>query len=168
MIIVTHEMRFASDVSSHTLFLADGQIVEQGETKSLFAQPQHEATRAFIRRISRLVFDIASRDFDFYDMTSQIKQFCIRCSIADKMNPITHIVEEMLVLLAHREGPVRIEVDHSEMEQFTTVSVLHRGQTLSPFDWPEVDELAVMIIRGMSSEISEEQTPEGIKLTLHL
>lgn len=168
MLIVTHEMKFASDISSRTFFLADGRIVEQGATKAIFGSPQQEATRAFVHRIRKLVFDIESRDFDFYDMTSQIKQFCIRSSIADKMNPITHIVEEMLVLLSHYNSPVRVEVSHSELDQRTSVAVLHKGETLSPFDQPDADELSVMIIRGMSNDIKEEQTPEGIQLTLYI
>lgn len=50
MIIVTHEMAFARDVSKHVIFMANGVIVEEGEPKSLFGNPKDELTREFLSR----------------------------------------------------------------------------------------------------------------------
>ena len=50
MIVVTHEMAFARDVSSHVVFMADGVICEEGAPQQLFAQPQHPRTREFLSR----------------------------------------------------------------------------------------------------------------------
>ena len=108
---------------------------------------------------------IKSRNFDFYDMMSQIRQFCIRFAILEQMNNITHIVEEMTLLLSAYESPLHIEVKHAELSVQTAVVIIHQGETISPLDRPDVDELAVMIIRVMSKEISTEQTPMGIQLT---
>ena len=52
MLVVTHEMRFARDVSNHVIFMEDGRIVEEGETKAFFAAPREERTKAFLRMIS--------------------------------------------------------------------------------------------------------------------
>jgi cystine transport system ATP-binding protein len=41
MVIVTHEMSFARDVADRAIFMDQGRIVEQGEAKALFANPQH-------------------------------------------------------------------------------------------------------------------------------
>ncbi|MBQ8030864.1 MAG: amino acid ABC transporter ATP-binding protein [Butyrivibrio sp.] len=49
MIVVTHEMGFAKEVSSHVVFMADGNIVEQGEAKEFFASPKQQRTREFLR-----------------------------------------------------------------------------------------------------------------------
>lgn len=168
MLIVTHEMKFARDVSTRVFFMDEGVILEEGTPEQIFNHPQLPATRTFVHRIRSLVFDIASRDFDFYDMTSQIKQFCIRHSIPEKMNPITHVVEEMLNLLAQYNKPVHIEVNYSELDYSSSVVILHKGETLSPLERPDSDELAVMIIRGMSKDIQTEPTPEGIKLTFQM
>ena len=51
MLIVTHEMNFARNVSNRTIFMEDGKIVEQGESKAFFDHPQNERTRAFLRRV---------------------------------------------------------------------------------------------------------------------
>ncbi len=52
MLVVTHEMRFARDVSNHVVFMEDGVIAEEGPSKEFFANPRGERTRAFLRTIS--------------------------------------------------------------------------------------------------------------------
>jgi len=51
MIIVTHEMRFAEQVSDQVVFMADGRIVEQGSPQQVFRDSQVERTRAFLRAV---------------------------------------------------------------------------------------------------------------------
>ena len=50
MIVVTHEMAFARDVSNHVVFMADGVICEEGEPARLFENPQSERTAEFLAR----------------------------------------------------------------------------------------------------------------------
>ena len=50
MLVVTHEMAFARDVSSHVVFMADGVICEEGAPKEFFANPQQQRTREFLSR----------------------------------------------------------------------------------------------------------------------
>lgn len=49
-VLVTHEMRFAAEVSDEVVFTEAGLIVEQGPAARLFGNPQQERTRAFLRR----------------------------------------------------------------------------------------------------------------------
>jgi len=51
MIVVTHEMGFARDVSDRVAFMDDGRIVEVGAPAVLFEHPKHERTRSFLRRV---------------------------------------------------------------------------------------------------------------------
>ena len=51
MIIVTHEMSFAESVSDQVIFMADGNIVEQGPPRQIFRESQVERTRSFIRAV---------------------------------------------------------------------------------------------------------------------
>lgn len=48
MIIVTHEMNFARDVSDHVIFMDDGYILEEGTPNQLFGNPQEERTKQFL------------------------------------------------------------------------------------------------------------------------
>ena len=50
MVIVTHEMSFARDVADRAIFMDQGRIVEQGEAKALFANPQHARPRQFLEK----------------------------------------------------------------------------------------------------------------------
>ena len=52
MLVVTHEMGFARDVSSHVIFMEDGRIVESAPSAQFFAAPRQERTRAFLSRIA--------------------------------------------------------------------------------------------------------------------
>ena len=50
MIIVTHEMAFARDVSSHVVFMAGGVIVEEGAPEQIFGAPKDRQTQEFLSR----------------------------------------------------------------------------------------------------------------------
>ena len=52
MLVVTHEMGFARNVSSKTVFMENGVVVEQAPSQQFFASPKEERTRAFLRRIT--------------------------------------------------------------------------------------------------------------------
>ena len=66
MMIVTHEMKFARDVSTRIFYMDEGVIYEDGTPKQIFENPQREKTRMFIKRLKVFKYDINSRDFDFY------------------------------------------------------------------------------------------------------
>ena len=51
MVVVTHEMSFARDVSDKVVFMADGYVVETGDPHAIFSQPQHERTQQFLNRV---------------------------------------------------------------------------------------------------------------------
>ena len=50
MVIVTHEMAFARDVSTRTIFMHEGVVAENRKSKELFANPQHPKTQEFLAR----------------------------------------------------------------------------------------------------------------------
>ena len=50
MIIVTHEMAFARDVSSQVVFMNDGVILEKGTSEEIFVNPKNDKTKEFLKR----------------------------------------------------------------------------------------------------------------------
>ena len=50
MLVVTHEMAFARDVSDRVVFMADGVICEEGPSDQIFGNPQKQQTRDFLAR----------------------------------------------------------------------------------------------------------------------
>jgi len=51
LLIVTHEMNFARDVSDRIVFMDAGQIVEQGAPEEIFGAPQNERTQRFLKAV---------------------------------------------------------------------------------------------------------------------
>ena len=51
MLVVTHEMNFAKNVSSKVVFMEDGVILEESKPEDFFRQPKQERSRAFLRTI---------------------------------------------------------------------------------------------------------------------
>ena len=51
MILVTHEMKFARDVSSHVIFLHQGLVEEEGSPKKVFFEPASERCRNFVKSV---------------------------------------------------------------------------------------------------------------------
>jgi L-cystine transport system ATP-binding protein len=52
MIVVTHEMGFAREVSNHVVFMDEGVIVEEGKPQDIFVSAKEERTRQFLKRIT--------------------------------------------------------------------------------------------------------------------
>ena len=57
MIVVTHEMKFAREVASHVIFMADGVVVEEGASEAFFTHPRQERTKKFLKRILPDVYE---------------------------------------------------------------------------------------------------------------
>ena len=51
MVVVTHEMQFARDVSDHLMVMADGGVLEEGDPAQIFTNPSAERTRRFLRAV---------------------------------------------------------------------------------------------------------------------
>ena len=168
MAIVTHEMKFARDVSSRIFFMYDGIIYEDGTPDQIFDHPQKPVTKAFINRIRSVNFDIHSRDFDLYAMNGQIEMFCMKYSLDKKYVPLQLFLEEMLVNILPLCGPAHVCINYSESTYSLQMELIQEGLHESILKRPGIDELSLAIIQGMCSDIQEEDVPEGRKLTLTL
>ena len=51
MMIVTHEIQFAEEVSDRVIFMDEGRIIEEGPPKEIFSKPRHERTQTFLHQI---------------------------------------------------------------------------------------------------------------------
>ena len=54
MLVVTHEMAFARDVSNHVVYMANGVICEQGTPEEIFGHPQKQETKDFLARFNQV------------------------------------------------------------------------------------------------------------------
>ena len=96
MMIVTHEMEFARNISNRVFYLDEGGIYEDGTPEEIFEHPRRERTRRFIRRIKMLQLSMSAKTPDYYSNITKIEKFSYRYNIPVKrMYHIIHAFEEI-------------------------------------------------------------------------
>ena len=166
MIIVTHEMKFARDVSTRVFFMFDGYIHEEGTPHQIFDAPQRSATKAFVQRIRKEVFDVQGEDFDFLDMESRIRRFCIKYNIAEKTEPALQACILMLDKVMADYFPMTVRITHSEMSDETALDFMVEGLQASPLK--EGENASLEKLRSLCQEIVEEPTTRGFRVKLRI
>ena len=78
MMIVTHEMRFAKEISNKVFYMDQGIIYEEGTPEQIFDHPVKERTRAFVNGLKVLHIHVNSESFDFIGTQSQIEEYCYK------------------------------------------------------------------------------------------
>jgi len=154
MMIVTHEMRFARDVSSRVFYMDEGIIYDQGTPQQILEQPQKEKTRAFIRRIKTHTFEIRSRTVDLYAFNSGIEEFGRKVFLSQRQIYGIQLVTEELVTnrLFEREGDsveITISVSYSEESGEVELTFTYGGGPYNPFETGESDDLSMTIVRNL-------------------
>jgi len=159
MIVVTHEMRFARQVSSRVLFFADGVVYEDGTPDQLFDHPQRERTRQFIQQIHETTFTIESAHFDWYAMMSQMEQFCQQYNLSHQQTEsVRHVVDESLTILQSGgnaiEPGTRLTLSYTEQDDSLLFTINSPQAINRDIFAAESDDIAVTILRNFSRDIS--------------
>ncbi len=98
MLIVTHEMKFAHDVSTRVFYMDEGVIFEDGTPEQVFDHPRTDRCRAFVHRLKTLHLDIDSKGFDFIGASGDIDRFARRQLLgAQQSLKYQQIFEELCV-----------------------------------------------------------------------
>ena len=98
MLIVTHEMKFARDVSNRVFYMDQGVIFEEGTPEQVFEQPTTDRCRAFVHRLKTFRLEITTPAFDFLGAASQIDSFARKHLLgADQSLKFQQIFEELCV-----------------------------------------------------------------------
>ncbi|MBO5680190.1 MAG: amino acid ABC transporter ATP-binding protein, partial [Lentisphaeria bacterium] len=163
MLIVTHEMRFARDVSTRIFYMDEGVIYESGPAKELFENPARPKTKAFLRRIDMLNFNLNKADFDLYHFQSQVVEFAEKQMLDGKqIKALYSVLEELLINVVFPEiNKIDLEIGISEETKTTELCLKWQGKTANPLDSGSPSgELARMIIRKRSKTI-EFTTPDN-------
>ena len=161
MLIVTHEMKFAHDVSSRIFFMYDGYIHEDGSPEQIFENPVHSATKAFIQRIRKEVFQIGGPDFDFLGMHSAMGAFCHKYGIADKLEKAERLTDEMLGDVMAQYRPITVRITHSEQSGITALDFMVEQMQSSPLSDAQRADLSAQCL-----QVIEEPTKRGFRVKL--
>ena len=152
MMIVTHEMKFAHDVSNRVFFMEERGIYEEGTPQQIFSDPKKEKTRAFIKRLKVLDLVIENKDFDLAGTFTEIEKFGLDNLINRKsISDLELCFEEMIVnqlMKMDAVFPISVTIEYSEQESSSLMNVKYEGSSFSPFT--DGDELSARIVKRIS------------------
>jgi polar amino acid transport system ATP-binding protein len=153
MMIVTHEMKFARDVSTRVFYMDEGVIFEEGTPSEVFDRPKKEKTRAFIHRIKTFSFEIQSRAFDLYNLNSGIEAFGRTQFLTQKQIYDIQLVGEELVVNQLFEKqvdpfPMTIIIGYLEETGGIELTFDYHGEANDPFDATSPDDLSLGIVKS--------------------
>ena len=153
MMVVTHEMRFAREVSNRIFFMNEGVIYEEGTPEDIFDHPQREKTRTFVNQIRQCTYHITSADYDFYEMMAQIEAFCVRYNLSSILiTHISHAVEEG-VLLTGVHSDMEVQVIYSEKTSEVDVTILTPHELDDALLTSDDNALSASILRGICEQL---------------
>ncbi len=160
MLIVTHEMKFARDVSTRVFFMNEGVIYEDGTPEQIFDHPQKEKTQIFIRRLRSLELTFESQDFDSIGSLNEIEEFARRQFLPEhRVRDCRLLFEELLLtnLMIYLSGepmafPMKFNMTVSEVDQKVEMTFEWGGKSYDPVK--QGDEIAARIIERMTEEIT--------------
>ena len=172
MLVVTHDMDFARDISSRVFYMDEGVIYEQGTPAQIFDQPQREKTRAFIHRIRSVCLRIDSPDFDLYAINAELEQFCEKQILPKKTRQhLLLLVEELLAIYQPRLAAAALELTlgYAEKTGRLELTLDAPGDAPNPLDSDALpDELGLTIITNLAESIDYHTDADGNRLSIRL
>ena len=151
MIIVTHEMDFAANISHRVLYMDEGGIYEEGPPEQIFKHPLKEKTRAFIHRIRSLDLHVTSSKYDLYGIQAQVKTFCEKHLLPRRVTDTAQQLAEEVLLLIRDHSDVHIRLSYSERDQSLHFVFDSAGEAHNPLTAKdEPDDIGIKIIMGRS------------------
>ena len=155
MMIVTHEMKFARDVSSRIFYMDQGEIYEDGTPEEIFERPRRDRTRVFVKRLKVLSLSIDSADYDFIAMSEKLQTYGEKNMFGKKrIMALRLLFEEVVAVGIMRNNgfrfPITIAVEYGEDDDILSMRFEWEGEEFNPLE--NGDEISRKI---MSSQINK-------------
>ena len=160
MLIVTHEMKFARDVSTRVFYMDEGIIYEEGSPEQIFDAPEKEKTRQFIKRLKVFRYTIPESEADYLSMSAQLDEFAHRQMIPAALHrKMLTVAEELCIETICGNCPDRGDLEFSFVYSQEKEEVLFTAEYGGALSDPLQDELSlsVMILQSVVSEIKYSQ-----------
>ncbi len=151
MLIVTHEMQFAHDVSTRVFYMDQGVIFEEGSPEEIFDHPKQDRTRVFVQRLKTLSLSAQSPDYDFIGQSESIRQFGEKNLLGRKrvlgmQSVYEEILAQSIIPCLGASFPVTVSVEYSEKEDRLEMRFTWNGTDFDPMQ--EGDELSVKLVKA--------------------
>ena len=156
MLIVTHEMNFARNVSNRIFYMDEQGIYEDGSPEQVFERPRRPRTRDFIFRVKSFTYEIRRDSLDFFELQGRAASFLRRQLVGDaRIMRVLLVIEEAVyqsIFACEGVQAVRLTLRYSEKaDEFELVFEDKAGQALFPYE--DMEELSHKVIDGYASEV---------------
>ena len=171
MMIVTHEMRFAREISNRVFYMDQGGIYEDGTPEQIFDDPQKERTRRFVHRLKLKEIRITPEDRDPVRSVNELNLYLYRNEIPARIrHGIESVFEELClqILKPTLERPeINFVLEYDEGKKKAYINVYYNG---APFDPRESDNKIALSLLQANAEIGDytsiDEPPYTNKITL--
>lgn len=173
MLIVTHDMRFAENVSNRVFYMDEGLIYEDGPTEQIFHNPLKEKTRQFIYSQRALVLKLENDCYDFAEMQGKISMYAYTNQIDfNKQNRIFSIFEELCRQILSPKGALPAQFSLVADGDGAHISIVC-DYGIAPFSVMDTEnELALKLLLHSAPSLEYEELSEDsqyknrVKITL--
>ncbi len=161
MLVVTHEMKFARDVSNRVFYMDEGVIYEEGSPAQIFEAPVRDKTRQFINHLKIFDHTLADEQADVLEMLSAVDEFSRRNMIPQRLlNKLLTVTEELCINICFagygKAGAVEFSFEYSPEEQYARFTVDFTGEHRDPLEG--ADQISVKLLKNVMSEYSCRQS----------
>jgi len=154
MIIVTHEMDFARNISSRVFYMDEGVIYEEGPPEQIFENPLREKTRAFIHRIRSMNYHITSADYDLYGLQGEMEVFCEKHMLSKKITGYASMIAEEVLCLQKDFSDLTLSLSFFEKDGNLELSCENPGPPFNPLaEGALEDEIGLKLIQARCKSV---------------
>ena len=161
MLIVTHEMQFARNVSTRVFYMDEGVIYEEGGPEQIFDHPEKDRTRQFIRHLKLFRHTVAG-EADFSALLAGIDEFARKQMMPARLHyGMLTVAEELCIgtifLRAADHGDIELTFEYSQEKEELRFAAVYGGPTADPL--ADGDSLPLKLLRNAVSDVR--YAPEG-------
>ena len=162
MLIVTHDMKFAKNISTRIFYMNEKSIYEQGTPEEIFDYPKKEKTKQFIFGQDTLHKVFVKKELDYLGLISAVNSFGFRKMISSKMlNHIESVIEEVYLQtidsIIDEETSIDIQLKYQNTDQ-CTLFIQWEGEKFNPLE--QMERLSRILTEHVSNQIQYEYLNE--------
>ena len=156
IMMVTHDMDLAKDISNRVFYMDEGIIYEDGKANEIFNNPKKEKTASFVGKLRTLSFRINRLGCDPYEMSSQLKNYCGNASLGKHLSYAANFVAEEILMgtIVPRFGKESIDaevnVSVANIDKTVCMEFNYGGGPFNALDY--CDEYAATLIEHWQKE----------------
>ena len=127
MLIVTHEMKFARDISTRVFYMDQGLIYEDGTPEQIFDNPRRARTKAFIKKLKLFYKELVKYELDMKSIYEDFNKFSRSMQMSQRASYGAMVVLEELCIqtLLDRYERLQFIVEYSEEERETSIRIYY-------------------------------------------